>query len=332
MKVTVRNVITSMRLISWFDWAQFVESVSLVDEVLGARGLFAEMDFATRDRYRHVVEELARGSGLTEVDVARTAVAMADAAPSAEDVDPSIAARRGDPGYYLISDGHAALERRLKVRVPLGGRLRRAYVRAATRGYVATIALVTLLLLAVPLLLSGAGGLTAGVVVIALLALGPASDLAVALVNRAIVGVMGPRPLPRLELTDGVPTEMRTLVVVPTLLSTEAEVEAQVGGLEVHYLGEPGRRPPVRPAVRLARRPDRAGTRRRRAPVGVPSPPSTGSTSVTARLPAAAPGSCCSTASGRGTRRKAAGWAGSASAASSRSSTRSCVARRRPAS
>ena len=34
MNVTVRNVITSMRLISWFDWAEFVESVSLVDEVL----------------------------------------------------------------------------------------------------------------------------------------------------------------------------------------------------------------------------------------------------------------------------------------------------------
>ena len=57
------------------------------------------------------VEELARGSGLTEVDVARRAVAMADAAPPADEVDPSVAARRRDPGYYLISDGHAALER-----------------------------------------------------------------------------------------------------------------------------------------------------------------------------------------------------------------------------
>ena len=73
MNVTVRNVITSMRLISWFDWAEFVESVSLVDEVLGARSSFGEMDFATRDRYRHAVEELARGSGLTEVEVARKA-------------------------------------------------------------------------------------------------------------------------------------------------------------------------------------------------------------------------------------------------------------------
>ena len=83
MNVTVRNVITSMRLISWFDWAEFVESVSLVDEILRARSAFGDMDFATRDRYRHAVEELARGSGRTEVEVAREAAAMADAAPSA---------------------------------------------------------------------------------------------------------------------------------------------------------------------------------------------------------------------------------------------------------
>src|SRR6185436_13829793 len=79
MTVTVRNVITSMRQVSWFDWAQFVESVSLVDEVLRERSSFGEMDFATRDRYRHRIEELARDSGLAEVDVARAAADMADA-------------------------------------------------------------------------------------------------------------------------------------------------------------------------------------------------------------------------------------------------------------
>jgi cyclic beta-1,2-glucan synthetase len=238
MNVTVRNVITSMRLISWFDWAQFVESVSLVDEVLRARSSFGDMDFATRDRYRHVVEELARGSGLTEVEVARKAAAMADAAPSADDVEPSLAARHRDPGYYLISDGHSAFERALHVRVPLAGRLRRAYVRAATSGYLGTLALVTALLLAVPLLLSGDGGAAgAGILVVAILAIVPASDLAIALVNRAVTIVPGPMPLPRLDLDDGVPSRLRTLVVVPTLLTSEADVEAQVGGLEVHYLG-----------------------------------------------------------------------------------------------
>jgi cyclic beta-1,2-glucan synthetase len=237
MNVTVRNVITSMRLISWFDWAGFVESVSLVDEVLGARGQFAEMDFATRDRYRHVVEELARGSGLTELEVAREAVAMADAAPTAGEVERSTTARRGDPGNYLISDGRPVLERALRVRVPLAARLRRAYVRAATRGYVGTLVLVTALILAVPLLVEGDWGAAGpGLLVIAILALGPASDLALAIVNWAVTTVLGPRPLPRLELDEGVPSRLRTLVVVPTFLTSPADVDAQVGGLEVHYL------------------------------------------------------------------------------------------------
>ncbi len=82
MNVTVRNVITSMRLISWFDWAEFVESVGVVDEILRARSAFGDMDFATRDSYRKAVEELSRGSALTEAEVATKAADMADADPS----------------------------------------------------------------------------------------------------------------------------------------------------------------------------------------------------------------------------------------------------------
>ncbi|MBI2466413.1 MAG: hypothetical protein HYV62_01095 [Candidatus Rokubacteria bacterium] len=74
MNVTVRNVITSMRLMSALDWREFFESVSLVDEVLRADADFAAMDFATRDRYRHAIEELSRGSGRSELDVTRRAV------------------------------------------------------------------------------------------------------------------------------------------------------------------------------------------------------------------------------------------------------------------
>ncbi len=237
MNVTVRNVITSMRLISWFDWATFIESVSLVDEALREHSAFAEMDFATRDRYRDAIEDLARGSGLTEVDVARRAAAAADAARSADDGDPARAARHHDPGYYLISDGRPAFERELRVRVPVGGRLRRAYVRAALGGYLGTIVVATALVLAVTLLVAGSGGdAGAWILLVAILALGPASDLAIALVNRTVTDVLGPRTLPRLDLDDGVPSGLRTLVVVPTLLASEADVEAQVGGLEVHYL------------------------------------------------------------------------------------------------
>ena len=76
MTVTVRNIITSMRLMSALDWTAFFESVSLVDEALRAGSDFAAMDFASRDSYRHAIEALARGSGRTELDVTREALAQ----------------------------------------------------------------------------------------------------------------------------------------------------------------------------------------------------------------------------------------------------------------
>ena len=77
MNVTVRNVITSMRLMSTLDWADFFESVSLVDDMLRADTDFGAMDFTTRDQYRHAIEDLARGSARAELEVTRLAIAAA---------------------------------------------------------------------------------------------------------------------------------------------------------------------------------------------------------------------------------------------------------------
>ncbi len=72
-----------------------------------------------------------------------------------------------------------------------------------------------------------------------LLALFPASDLAVALVNRAVTALIKPRVLPRLELRDGVPASLRTIVVMPTMLTKTEDIEQQVDQLEIHYLANP---------------------------------------------------------------------------------------------
>src|SRR5438045_4386191 len=63
-QVTVGNIITSMRLLSTLDWADFFETVSLIDPELAKdpAGVYSQMDFATRDRYRHVIGRLSRGA------------------------------------------------------------------------------------------------------------------------------------------------------------------------------------------------------------------------------------------------------------------------------
>ena len=247
MNVTVRNVITSMRLISWFDWAEFVEGLSLVDRVLRDGSSFGSMDFATRDRYRHAIEKLARRSGRTEVEVARTAMLLAAAPESAApasgttwSVDEGLATptdRHRDAGRYLISDGRPSLEQALECRVSRTERLRRAFSRMATVGYLGAVASVTAMVLALPLWSAAASGVPdLPLLAMALLALIPASDVAVAITNRLVTHLVSPRPLARLELVGGVPSDLRTLVVVPTLLADEAVIEGQVSLLEVQYL------------------------------------------------------------------------------------------------
>ena len=236
--VSVRNIITSLRQISEVDWRQLFERLSLVDAVFAADSAFETMDFPTRTLYRRAVEQLARGSKRTELDVAAAAVVAASrerrAAPAAEQ------ARRGDLGYHLLAGGREAFEAALSYRPPMGNWLARVNQSLGVGGYVTAISLVAAMLLAAPLCALGAVG-TSLVVLSVLGVLGaiPAIDAAVALVNRGVNLGFAATLLPALELRDGVPSHLRTLVAVPTLLTTLGAVEEQIERLEIHHLASP---------------------------------------------------------------------------------------------
>ncbi len=145
-----------------------------------------------------------------------------------------------DPGYYLLSRGRLAFERRLGFRVPLRIRLRRFSRAHATPGYLGAIAVLTALLLSGLLFHTWTVGAGLSVLVLlGFLGLVPASEIAVSLVHRLVPILVPPRLLPKLELAQGVPPELRTLVVVPMLLTSHDDIEEQVERLEVHYLANP---------------------------------------------------------------------------------------------
>ncbi|MDH5319746.1 MAG: protein ndvB [Nitrospira sp.] len=240
MSVTMRNIITSMRLTSAFDWSDFFESVSPIDTILRTDPRYAEMDFVTRDTYRHAIEDLARGTGLSEIEVTTRVVArgrQAGCEPHMGEQSERERERHMDPGYYLISQGRRAFERELGYRVSWPERLRRWYVQGAASGYLGSLTVCTAMVLAVPLWYAAETGVSvAGLVCLGLIAFVPASDLAMALINRTVTTILGPRVLPRMALRDGIPKELRTIVVVPTLLTSRQGIDEQVERLEVHYL------------------------------------------------------------------------------------------------
>jgi cyclic beta-1,2-glucan synthetase len=233
--VTVRNIITSMRLISDVDWKELFERVSLVDEMLKEESSFAQMDFPTRNLYRTAIEKLARGAGHSELEVTRAAVAAAQRMAQAS-VDESDA-RWADPGYYLIGGGRAGFEQAIGFKRPLSAWLGHAYRASGIGGYVIASAIVSAAFLALPLSMAVLNGVDRGwLFLLAILGLVPAIDVAVALVNDIVTRGVGATLLPALDLRKGIPEELRTLVVVPTLLTSLENINELVGRLEIHYL------------------------------------------------------------------------------------------------
>ena len=229
--LTVRNVITSMRAISSSEWPDIVESLSLVDAAFRAASDFAQMDFPTRDLYRKGIEELARGSRLTELEIAGRVIRAASGGGTA---------RERDPGFHIIAGGRRALEVAIGYRPRLRHWFARLSAKAGLRGYLIGVAAATATVLALPLLALAAAGIAdRELALLAILGFIPAVDAAMSLVNRSVTQRLGAKAMPALELRSGIPADLRTLIAVPTLLTTRQALANQLRHLETHHLASP---------------------------------------------------------------------------------------------
>lgn len=249
-QVSMSNTLNSLRTISAQNWREFVEDVSLVEQTLRGdpAGTYAAMDFATRDHYRHSVEKFARRYRLSELDIARLAVRLAgDKALSGDVLSQGIRHPFADKvtwhvGYYLIDEGQQALKAVLSENKALK-RPRKEVLSINPKGARAFLFYI---------------GLTIGLTVLfawpffhvlrfnhwpeglMLLAAIPAllvtSQLGIKLVNWLISGLVKPDFMPRMDYKQGLPPEMRTLVVIPTILSDKSDIEKLANSLEVHFL------------------------------------------------------------------------------------------------
>ena len=130
-----------------------------------------------------------------------------------------------------------AFEREIGFHVSLRRRLLRFYVRAAAPGYLGTISLLTLLILAVPLARSlGAGGQHRFTDFA-----WPAGDGS-RVRSRDCASSTDPlrtcsaRVCFRDSKCKAVPESLRTIVVVPVLLTSDNDISEEVERLEIHYL------------------------------------------------------------------------------------------------
>ena len=234
-QVSFSNSIGSLRFLSGIDWRDFVESMSHVEQVLhdDPAEAYINMDFITRDHYRHVIEKIAKKCTFTEVEVAHKTIELAKKGAELNGQED----RTAHIGFYLVDKGRPQLERLTKINFVLSSAFRKTVFRFPSFFYIGSIALLTLIFGWSLLVKAHSNGIGSWYIwPIGFLLITCTSYLAVALVNWLVTLFVNPFPLPRLDFSKGIPPESRTLVVVPTMLLNPQNIEDLAEALEVRFL------------------------------------------------------------------------------------------------
>lgn len=234
-QVSMTNSINSLRFLVKTDWRDFVEAMSHVEHTLrnDAQNVYAKMDFHTRDLYRHAIERIAKNGKLKENDVAKFVVEVAK-----ENFEKNNADKHSwHVGYYLIGEGLSYVEKNLRVRLSPFQYLRQWSFRNAQKLYVFFALFLTALTSYLIILKAFSEELRISLLVfISLLILLAASQFAIAIINWIATLRIGPKPLPKMDFSTGIPKEECTLVVIPTMIVSISQIDKLAEDLEVRFL------------------------------------------------------------------------------------------------
>jgi cyclic beta-1,2-glucan synthetase len=233
-------LVYSLRQIRQTTWKLVIEPLIRFDRVLreDPAGAYSHLDYESRELYRNRVVELASRSDCSEIEVAQHVLALARNAQKHPEKDPRLTLRRSHVGTYLLAEGTALLERRIDYRPRFVERIPKFLRAHPDEFYLPAIAVLTLgIVLGTVLLLTDASTSLGLILLSALAVLLPGSQSAVQVVNYFVTVILSAQILPKLDFSQGIPTDCVTMVAIPTLLLDEKQVRKLVDDLEVRFLG-----------------------------------------------------------------------------------------------
>lgn len=232
----VSRALGNLNVVASIPWEEFFDRTSQVEAILAGdpADCYPAMDFETRDSYRRAVEEIGALAGLDEAAVADAAIRRA-CRRSAEDVSHHV-------GYWLVAEGREELEAEFGAVAPWRTRLLRQILAHPGRFYLVLLMLAGVGAAILPAYyLAHVGADLAGWVFGLLLSQLPASVLALSVVHWLLTRSLTPQVLPKLDCADGLPEHSPTIVVVPVLVGSAAEVAHLAERLESHWLANQDR-------------------------------------------------------------------------------------------
>ncbi len=235
-QVSISNSIGSLRFLSSNNWREFVESVSVVEKILSTEnsGIYPMMDFHTRDEYRHSVEKIAKASKLSESRIAQITLNLANEGL----LNRPEYARSGHLGYYLIGKGVKNLIKESGAKFSFPERVAGFLKKIPLLLYTGTSLLLASIMAGTLILRSWEEGFRYPWILslISLTCLIGCSQLSISLINWFSTLIIRPLILPRMDFSEGIPDNCRTVVTIPSMFNNIKELEELLENLEVRFL------------------------------------------------------------------------------------------------
>ena len=232
--------VRSLRDINQLQWKEVLEPLIAFDKVLREDpvGVYARMDFDSRNYYREKLVKIAERADSTEIEVAQDALALARRAKQQTYDDPRQAARESHIGYYLIGQGSEQLCQKVGFRPSVVSSVRKFLRTHPDEFYLPGIEVLTFGIMSAIVLLLTSTFTPPGLILLSMIALLlPCSQSAVQLMNYLTTALLRPEILPKFDFSKEIPEDCTTLVAVPALLLNEKQIHRLVQDLEVRYLG-----------------------------------------------------------------------------------------------
>ena len=241
--VSAENCILGLKYFSTYDWSDLLESMSSINHILSGDpdGTYSLMDFSTRSYYRNQIEGFALAYDIEEGTIALKAIELAAESFKNREKQPydNEMQAKWNVGYYLVGKGITKLQKALNIKkkwAPHIIKLSRNYPEIL---YIWSIVLITAMLISIAAVYTMNNSLSNQWlwVLIAIMAVAvPSSEIAVRIVNWVSDRTLSPAIFPAMELKEGIPDNLSTIVVIPTLLPNKTRVNEIIENLETHYL------------------------------------------------------------------------------------------------
>ena len=232
IKITMGNCITSIKEVNRIDFSELFSYMNASEEILklDPSGVYSNLDEESKSYFRKIIEKKSKKSRISEIYIAEKIIELCKRYENSEEFEDI---RKSHVGYYLIKeDGIQELNEILELKTH-----RKLNINQKSRLYIATTILIPIYIcFMIYMILWNYEKNVAISLIISILLYIPISEIFLKFENYIMSKFKSPTLIPKLDFEKGIPVEMKTFVVIPTILKSKDKVKEMFEKLEVYYL------------------------------------------------------------------------------------------------